>query len=143
MAANTQFSLAVHTLSVLAMRAPEYTTSGEIASSINTNPVIVRRLLSCLHHAGLVESQLGKGGGSKLAMSPQKITLFDIFRAVECDGLFAFHAKPENRTCPVSCGMRAAMTEVFGKTERAVQRTLENMTLASLLPSRRSNRRAS
>ena len=133
MAANTQFSIAVHALTVLALRMPEFVTSDEIAESINTNPVIVRRILGCLHHAGLVESRLGKHGGSKLSLEGNKITLFDIYQAVECDGLFAFHAKPENRSCTVSCSMRATMEDVFGKTEKAVKGALSSITLEEIL----------
>jgi Rrf2 family protein len=58
-------------------------TSEEIARKLNTNPVVIRRVLSLLRQAGLVTSHKGPSGGSKLAKSGKAIRLGDIYRAVE------------------------------------------------------------
>ena len=53
--------MAVHVLAVLAYQEGDRVTSALLASSVNTNPVIVRRLLLALQRARLVET--GKGAG--------------------------------------------------------------------------------
>lgn len=133
MAANTRFAVAIHAAAVLACNQDRFVTSDFIASSVNTNPVVIRRILSALTRAGLVESQIGKSGGSKLAKRPEKITLLDIYRAVETDGLFAMPDKPENRRCSVSCGMKEILSKVFEESQQSVESKLERTNLARLI----------
>ncbi len=133
MAANSRFAVAVHAAAVLACHCGEYVTSDLIASSVNTNPVVVRRIISALAKAGIVESCLGKSGGSKLAKKPQSITLLDIYHAVEGEGLFAVHRKPENKRCPVSCCMKDVLPRVFEAAEKSVETTFKRTTLADVI----------
>jgi Rrf2 family protein len=83
MAANTRFSTSVHTLVLLVAEPEVQQTSEEIAKKLNTNPVVIRRVLSLLRAAGLVTSHKGPSGGSKLAKPAKAIRLGDIYRAVE------------------------------------------------------------
>ena len=59
MAANSQFSMAVHILTVLAKAEDEKVKSDYVARSVNTNAVVIRRIMSQLSAAGLVSSQTG------------------------------------------------------------------------------------
>lgn len=138
MAANSRLAVAIHTAAVLACHEGEFVTSGSIARSVKTNPVVVRRILCALTHAGLVESQLGKGGGSKLARKPADIKLSDIYSAVEDEGLFAVPAKPKNKQCPVSCCMKQFLGKVFGAAENAVRESLADTTLAEIVSTTRA-----
>jgi DNA-binding IscR family transcriptional regulator len=79
MAANSQFSMAVHVLTVLARHKDEKIKSEKIACSVNTNPVVIRRLLGQLSQADLVESQTGAAGGTRLARCPKEITLAEVY----------------------------------------------------------------
>jgi Rrf2 family protein len=133
MAANTKLAVAIHAAAVLACKGDEWVTSDLIASSVNTNPVVVRRILCALTKAGIVESHVGKSGGSKLAKCPSRITLADIYAAVMEDGLFAEHGKPENKGCAVSCFMKEALGKLFTKAERGVVQSLKGTTLADLV----------
>lgn len=133
MAANSRFAVATHTVAVLAYSEDKFVTSEFIASSVNTNPVVIRRILSALTKAKLCESQTGKLGGSRLARKPQSITLLDIYRAVECDKLFAQHARSENKNCPVSCNIKGVLSRVFQKCEVAVEDSLKSTTVADLI----------
>jgi len=135
MAANTRFAVAVHIAAVLARNGDEYTSSDRIAKSVCTNPVVIRRLLAALHQARIIESQLGKGGGARLAQSPSKLTLDKIFDAIEPEGLFAAPRKPANRACAVSCCMKEEMAKIFCATEKAVRGKLKSMTIADLVRS--------
>src|ERR1700737_1929292 len=103
MAANSRLAVGLHVLTVLAFRAPEVLHSDDIAFSVRTNPVVIRRVLSQLARAGLVKSTRGKTGGFALRLDPRKITAYDVYRALEPSGLFAQHAQRAQRGCAVSC----------------------------------------
>jgi DNA-binding IscR family transcriptional regulator len=75
--------MAVHVLAVLAHREGDRVNSASLAGSINTNPVMVRRLLLALQKATLVETCKGAGSGSRLSRSPGRIDLAEVYRAVE------------------------------------------------------------
>ena len=90
---NSRFAIAVHVLTFLALAGDEPTTSEYIAGSVNTNPVVIRRILSALRQAGLVTAQPGIGGGSSLARPAAEITLADVYRATEERDLFALHPR--------------------------------------------------
>ena len=72
MAANSKFAVAVHALAVIAHHDEQRHTSRAIAGSISTNPVVIRRLLSQLAKAGIVESTHGAKGGFTLAKPAAK-----------------------------------------------------------------------
>ena len=112
--------MAVHVLAVL-------------ASSVNTNPVIVRRLLLTLQGARLVETLKGPGSGSRLSRSAERINLAEVYRAVELEEPFGLPRKRPNRACPIGQGIRVALDQVCRKAAQAVQRDLEETTLASLV----------
>jgi Rrf2 family protein len=139
MAANTQLSVATHILIVLA-RAPEahepkegLVCSEVIAHSIDTNPVVVRRIVADLARAGLVVSYPGKGGGLALGRSPEAITLLQVHEAV-CDGsVVGFKAHPPNAACPLGASMADAIASVFGEVERSIRAQLAATTLAALV----------
>ena len=63
---NTRFATAVHIMTLLAKSPQEWLTSDWMASSINVNPVIIRKEISVLREAGLIISRQGKEGGSQL-----------------------------------------------------------------------------
>ena len=67
--------MAVHVLAVLAYKEGYPVTSAMLAASVNTNPVIIRRLLLSLQRARLVETRKGAGYGSRLSRSPGRINL--------------------------------------------------------------------
>ena len=73
--------MAVHVLAVLAYKEGEAVTSGLLASSVNTNPVVIRRLLLALQAAGFIETRKGAGLGSRLARAPGRISLAEVYRA--------------------------------------------------------------
>ncbi len=82
MAGSSRFAVAVHALSLLAHHGRAL-DSPFIAGSVNTNPTVVRRVLGKLARAGLVSTQEGAGGDTTLARAAARITLADVYRAVE------------------------------------------------------------
>src|ERR1043166_105005 len=104
MRTSCRFAMAVHVLSVLAYKNGDRVTSGLLASSVNRNPVVIRRLLLTLQRAGLVETRKGNGSGSTLSKPPGRIDLAQVYRAVEGHEAFVLPPKKPNVKCPVgSC----------------------------------------
>jgi DNA-binding IscR family transcriptional regulator len=84
MSGNSRFPVAVHVLTALAYRDGESLSSTRLAESVRTNPVVIRRLLIRLGKAGLVEAQVGKSGGVRLARRPESITLLHVDATFRC-----------------------------------------------------------
>jgi Rrf2 family protein len=132
MPGNCQFSMAVHIASLLALAKGEPRTSTEIAHSIDTNPVVVRRIISSLSRAGLVAAKRGAAGGSVLTRPPERITLHDLRDAVEAPEPFAIHDHPSSG-CPVGRNIERVLSGVLGRAEAALVRELKRTTLAEIV----------
>ena len=134
MAVNTQFAIAVHLMAGLAFRCDEEaTTSTQLARSVNTSASFVRRTLSKLSKAGLVQATTGKSGSTRLARDAARITLLDVYRAVDAPKAFAIHSYPELKRCPVSCNIKTALEGILDKSQASLEKTLGGITLASVL----------
>jgi Rrf2 family protein len=125
--------MAVHVLAVLAYKEGDPVTSAMLAGSVNTNPVIIRRLLLSLQRARLVETRKGAGAGSRLSRSPGRINLAEVYRAVEAVEPFASPSRKANTACPVGHCIRETLDRVFASAENAMERDLEKTTLAGVL----------
>ena len=132
MAANSQFSMAVHVLSMLARSKDENLKSDYLANSVNTNAVVVRRLLGQLSQAKLVISQTGANGGTRLARCPNEIDLSEIYRAVNCGEVFALHAKGPNKDCPVGRNIEAVLCCIQKDIDRSIEEKLSKYSLQSV-----------
>jgi DNA-binding IscR family transcriptional regulator len=133
MAVNTRFAVAVHITTVLAYWGDELRTSDELAKSVNTNPVVVRRLLCLLADAGLIQVKEGKSGGSSLTRKASEITLADIYAAVDPEPVFGVPEKEIMRACPVSCRMQKLMGGVLLRVEHSLLENLRKTRLSDLL----------
>ena len=129
MASNTQFSMAVHILTVLAQADDENIKSEKIAASVNTNPVVIRRLLSQLRQANLVSTQTGANGGTRLAKPPSEIRLSDVYRAVNCGRIFALHNREPNKDCPVGKNIEAVLCHLQKAIDKGIDNTLAKYSL--------------
>ncbi len=129
MSTNSRFAVAVHVLSLMAWSGEEPLKSEQVAESVNTNPVVIRRMLLDLAQAGLVVSQTGSMGGSRLATDPAKTTLLDVYQALECGGVFSLHRQPPSRDCPVGVNIETVLGEVLQEVDSAVEQVLKNITI--------------
>ena len=86
-------------------------------------------MLKELAEAGLVVSQTGSLGGSRLANDPAKTTLLDVYQALECRGVFSLHRQPPSRDCPVGVNIETVLGDVLLEVDSAVERVLENITI--------------
>lgn len=127
---NTRFAVATHLLSFLSAAGNRLVTSEETAASVNTHPALLRRLLSMLRAAGLVETQIGPGGGARLARPPETITLLDVFEAVEQgNDLFALARLSPNPDCPMGAKIRATLECVLSAPQAALHQALAQVTI--------------
>ena len=99
MAANSRMTIAVHALAWMALAQRQghaVLTSDQVAASVNTNPVIIRRCLGDLRRAGLVHVRHGAGAGWGLAWPPEQITLLAVHDAVGQESPFGLHHTEPN-----------------------------------------------
>lgn len=128
MAVNTRFATGVHAMVLLAAEPDTLQTSEAIAARLETNPVVVRRVFSLLHHAGLVDSHKGPSGGSKLARPAKQITLADIYKALDTGDLF-HTAEFSSEEAAHTAG---ALHQVFKNIERSLRDELSKTTLSQI-----------
>lgn len=133
MAANNQFSIAAHLMAGMGYCTETDRTSSELAASVNTSPSFIRRTLSKLSKAGLIETSKGKNGCCRLARKPAKISLLDIYLAVEAPKAFSIHHYETLGPCPVSCNIKSALEKALEQTQQGMERSLSKITLADLL----------
>jgi Rrf2 family protein len=130
MKADTKFTTAIHICLYLELRGEKLLSSKEIAESVNTNPVVVRRISSALKKAGIIGSVAGKKGGFFFLKKMDQITLWDIYIAVSDRELFN---KPKvNSHCPVSSNLATLVDGSFSEAEKAMQPVLERQNVAEL-----------
>lgn len=143
MAESCRFAFAVHILAMLAHHPDGGLTSDRLAGSVNTNPVVVRRLLSALRQAGLVSCAKGAGGGASLTRAPKKIGLDEIYRAIEPERSLAGKRHHPNRRCPVGREIKFVLEEVYAAAQRALEASLAKRTLADAVKGIEPTTRAS
>ena len=131
---NSDFVVAVHALVFLHHKQMTL-SSEELSENIRTNPVRVRRVLSKLCKAGLLEGKRGQahGGGGYCCQKTKTITLrqvSDVF-----GGRFAEYnwtsGRPE-ADCPICSGMSGYMDRVYGELNRCCADYLETVTIAEI-----------
>jgi len=120
---NTRLAVATHILTFLAVCTGRPASSETIASSVNTNASLVRRMLVLMNNAGLTTSVKGTSGGAQLMRDPGTITLLDVYHAVDDErGMFTLHADP-NPYCRVG----RTITDVLQPRLKAAEATMLEM----------------
>ena len=120
-------------MTALAFSPGEVIGSQTLAASVNTNPVVVRRLLLALRRARLIETFTGQHGGARLRKRPNDISLADIYDAVASPPVILVNDRKALRQCDVSCNMKSIMTSVAESTDRVVRKHLRSITLVQLV----------
>ena len=131
---DTRFPVSVHLMALLAYEPETQRTSADLASSLKTNPAFVRKLVSPLVDAGLIESSRGKGGGLRLGKPPEAISLQAIYLAsVQDKQLVCLPQKRPKASCPVSCSMGNVLGGIVEGVEQATLGYLASRSLADVL----------
>ncbi|CAG9612466.1 Putative HTH-type transcriptional regulator YwnA [Bacillus rhizoplanae] len=133
---SSRFTIAVHILSLLKNNPPSICTSEYMGKSVNTNPVIIRKVLSYLKKAGFVQVRRGTGG-AYLIKELHEITLLDVYRAVDVveeEKLFHFHEQP-NPDCPIGANIQTVLEVILVQAQEAMEQVLESITMEQLVTS--------
>lgn len=136
MSANSRLTVAVHILSwmtLVARTRADPVTSDRIALSVNTNPVVIRRMLGLMQKAGLVRSHRGVNAGWTLSRSAKAITLRDVFAALGEGGPFALHPSTPNASCPVGRGIQPVLMRTYSALDELIEQQLAQTSIEQLL----------
>lgn len=107
-------------------------TSEQLAKAMNTNPVVVRRVMAGLRARGYVRSEKGHGGGWMIACDLSKVTLRDIYDALGGPSLLAVGHRTASPECLVEQAVNAALDQAFRDAEALLLSRLGDVTLAAL-----------
>lgn len=132
MATSSRFVVATHLLVALVHQRGEPLMSERLAPSASTTATVVRKLLSMLARAKLTRSQMGAGGGALLARPAEKISLLDVYRAVETEPLVAWHRCEPNENCPIGRSLREALEPEVDAAVQAFEDRLAKTSIADV-----------
>lgn len=107
-------------------------TSEQMAKAMDTNPVVIRRIMAGLREQGYVRSEKGHGGGWTLACDLSKLTLRDVYTALGSPTLLAIGNRTEAPGCLVEEAVNAALDKSFRAAEQLLLARLGEVTLAAL-----------
>lgn len=128
---SSRFSMATHILAMIAHF--QSVTSEQMAVSVGTNPVVIRRIIGQLKKAKLVNVKAGVGGAT-LAKNSDDITILDIYRAVEVveeNELFNIHDDMDPE-CPIGAYIEISLRKMMLEAQAAMEGKLASVTLTEL-----------
>lgn len=132
---SSRFTIAIHMLICIETFKDERKVTSEfLASSVNVNPVVIRRLLQQLKTGKIVNVMRGSGG-AEIAKPSNEITLLDIYNAVECvenGELFHFHENP-NELCAVGKNIYRILNPKLIAIQQAMENEMKSTTLADIV----------
>ena len=135
-----RFAVAVHIMALLCM-SEQALSSSYIAGSVNTNASMIRRILAMLGKAGLTSSSMGSTGGTVLARPASKVSLLEIYRAVDEPGILALHSSAPNPACEVGRGITAVLEAIVGRAEQAMESEIAAVTVQDVVQALRRTKR--
>ncbi|CCV63938.1 Transcriptional regulator Rrf2 family protein [Alteracholeplasma palmae J233] len=127
---NQQYGVALHILSYMDLNKDKEHTSISLSESVNTNPVVIRRILSKLAKAGLVLTKRGVSGIT-LLKEGNEITLLEVYCAIEPNSVFNLHPNP-NRFCPIGAKMNDAIDEVLVNATNSLEQSLKQYYVSDI-----------
>lgn len=131
---SSRFTIALHIFTCAEVFKDQCkVTSDFLASSINTNPVIIRKILGQLSKAGLIKVLRGTGG-IEITRSLKEITFYDVYKAVDSveeGSLFHFHENPSPE-CPVGRNIHRLLDGKLQAIQEAMEEKMRGYTIADL-----------
>ncbi|UGB31883.1 Rrf2 family transcriptional regulator [Metabacillus sp. B2-18] len=134
MSISSRFAVGIHILALIELNKEGITSSEFLASSVNTNSAVIRKLMGMLKNAGLIEVKPGIAG-AKLSKELYDITLFDVYKAVNVvqeKELFSIHENP-NPKCPVGRNIQNTIEPLFTSAQLAMEKMLRSVTLEDVV----------
>lgn len=138
---SSRFTIAVHIFTCIEIFKEEHKITSEfLAKSINVNPVIIRKILSQLKAADLIQVQRGSGGAT-ITRPLSEISFLDIYYAVECidnNQLFHFHENP-SPDCPVGRNIHRVLDDKLLAVQKAMEAKLASISLQMIIDDMKKN----
>ncbi|WAI81462.1 MULTISPECIES: Rrf2 family transcriptional regulator [Achromobacter] len=128
---DSKLSGVLHVLLHMA-EAPGPMTSEDLGRVMQTNPVVIRRIMAGLRDQQLVSSEKGHGGGWTLSCDFNAVTLRDIYEALGSPEIFAMGNRSESPGCLVEAAVNKALDGAFEDAEALLMARFEGVTLAAL-----------
>ncbi|MBM7619655.1 Rrf2 family protein [Bacillus tianshenii] len=129
---NSDFTLAVHSLTLLALQPDRMSTSDAIAESAGVHPVRIRKVLSLLKKHGIIKSKEGTGGGFIFALELCDVNLFDIYN-ITSEGALQPKCPESNERCIVGANMHKVLFSIFIGAEKYLGEYLKDYTIKEIV----------
>lgn len=132
MSLSSRLAVATHILTVMAVKDGVPIGSEDIAKRASTNSAVIRKIIGMLGRAGITKSQTGAKGGTVLARSPERISMLDIYRAVETQDVFVHPNCPPDASCPIGSRIGPIFTSVADRATAAMEAELARVSIAEI-----------
>jgi len=127
MSINQNFGVAIHILTILALSKDEYVTSKELAESVDTNPAVIRRLLTQLAEKKLIITKQGRFG-SKLNPELNDITFYDVYKVFYDDNIVKATHSPSDK-CPIGKNINEVLCGMLNEVNANFEADLKKRTI--------------
>ena len=129
---NREFNVAVHALVYLDHKG-DFVSSEELADNICTNPARVRKILSRLKQAGLVEAREGSVGGFRFIGDARAVTLAEVAEALKTRFVSTnWRSGDVDKECLVSSGMGRMMDGIMEELNAGCYELMKKRTIAGI-----------
>jgi Rrf2 family protein len=129
---NSDFTLAIHSLTFLALQHDRMSTSDLISESAGVHPVRIRKVLSLLKKHGFIKSKEGTGGGFIFAMDISEVNLWDIYK-ITSEGALQPKCPESNEQCIVGANMQKVLFNIFIGAEEHLGQYLKEYTMKEVV----------
>ncbi|NYE06972.1 Rrf2 family protein [Bacillus niacini] len=129
---NSDFTLAIHSLTLLALQPDRMSTSEYIAESAGVHPVRIRKVLSLLKKHGFIKSKEGTGGGFIFALELSEVSLWDIYK-ITSEGALQPKCPESNEQCIVGANMQSVLFTIFLGAENHLGEYLKDYTIKEVV----------
>jgi Rrf2 family protein len=129
---NSDFTLAIHSLTFLALQHDRMSTSDLISESAGVHPVRIRKVLSLLKKHGFIKSKEGTGGGFIFAMDISEVNLWDIYK-ITSEGALQPKCPESNEQCIVGANMQKVLFNIFIGAEEHLGLYLKEYTMKEVV----------
>jgi Rrf2 family protein len=129
---NSDFTLAIHSLTYLALQLDRMSKSDAIAESAGVHAVRIRKVLSLLKKHGIIKSKEGTGGGFIFAKELNEVSLWEIYM-ITSEGTLQPKCPESNESCVVGANMQKVLFSIFLGAEEHLGEYLKQYTIKNIV----------
>lgn len=124
-----KFAITLHILTLLSKHPDEFLSSEFISSSLNMNPVLVRKEIANLKKNNIVESKEGKNGGTRLIKESSDITLDDVFKMTFDNVTLGYSKNKPSQNCPIGKQINQKLGNLYEDMNLKISKQLKDISL--------------